>query len=251
MKRQYSALDELIKIDQFFYEKNEIVASHSSLWGDFNFSLDGILEIQTGKQTFLAPPNYALWLPPQTEHCSIALDHSVTHFICIRVHPSLCDQLPREVKTLSIRPFLLALVREILEQSSGAPGPVYSHLIQVLFDQLLQAKIYDDYLPQSHHTVLLPVLQQLADPELFQYSLQTLLKRFSLSERQILRLSQQELGLSISEWRNRAKIIYAISQIRQGASIKRLAYELGYQHSSSFIAFFKRYTQHTPLQLRS
>ena len=69
---------------------------------------------------FLAPPNYALWLPPQTEHCSIALDHSVTHFICIRVHPSLCDQLPREVKTLSIRPFLLALVREILEQSSGA-----------------------------------------------------------------------------------------------------------------------------------
>lgn len=116
---------------------------------------------------------------------------------------------------------------------------------------MLQAKIYDDYLPQSHHTVLLPVLQQLADPKLFQYSLQTLLKRFSLSERQILRLSQQELGLSISEWRNRAKIIYAISQIRQGASIKRLAYELGYQHSSSFIAFFKRYTQHTPLQLRS
>lgn len=54
-----------------------------------------------------------------------------------------------------------------------------------------------------------------------------------------MRLSQQELQLSLSEWRNRAKIVYAIHQIRQGMPIKRLAYDLGYQHSSSFIEFLK------------
>ena len=243
-------LDRLIEINQFFYKKDEEVEPHSSLWGDFNFSLDGILELRTEKQTFLAPPNYALWLPPQTEHCSVALDHGITHFICIRIHPSLCEHLPQDVTTFSIRPFLSVLVREILEHPP-ATDKMYVHLLQVLFDQILQAERYDDYLPQSQHPVLLPVLQQLADPMLFQYGLHTLLKRFSLSERQILRLSQQELGLPISEWRNRAKIIYAIGQIRQGTSIKRLAYELGYQHSSSFIAFFKRYTGQTPSQMRS
>ena len=71
-----------------------------------------------------------------------------------------------------------------------------------------------------------------------------------MSERHLLRLSQQELQLSLSEWRNRAKILYAIAQIRQGMTVKKLAYELGYQHSSSFIEFFKRYTEQTPAQLR-
>ncbi|TPU23018.1 helix-turn-helix domain-containing protein, partial [Acinetobacter baumannii] len=79
------------------------------------------------------------------------------------------------------------------------------------------------------------ILEKLSDPLLFNLSLQQLLQNFSVSDRHLLRLSQQELQLSLSEWRNRAKIVYAIHQIRQGTSIKRLAYDLGYQHSSSFI----------------
>ena len=51
--------------------------------------------------------------------------------------------------------------------------------------------------------------------------------------------------------RNRAKIIFAINQIRQGMTIKQLAYTLGYHHSSSFIEFFKRYTGQTPIQLKN
>lgn len=113
------------------------------------------------------------------------------------------------------------------------------HLLQVLFDQLQQAPAYSHYLPQTRHPVLLPILEKLSDPLLFNLSLQQLLQNFSVSDRHLLRLSQQELQLSLSEWRNRAKIVYAIHQIRQGTSIKRLAYDLGYQHSSSFIEFLK------------
>jgi len=47
------------------------------------------------------------------------------------------------------------------------------------------------------------------------------------------------------------KIIFAINQIRQGTTIKQLAYTLGYHHSSSFIEFFKRYTGQTPIQLKN
>jgi AraC-like DNA-binding protein len=93
-------------------------------------------------------------------------------------------------------------------------------------------------------------LQHLSNPELFHQNLQQLLHPIPFSERHLLRLSQQELQLSLLEWRNRAKIIYAITQLRQGKTIKKLAYELGYQHSSSFIEFFKRYTDQTPAQFR-
>lgn len=61
--------------------------------------------------------------------------------------------------------------------------------------------------------------------------------------------------MSTAEWRNHAKILYAIIQPRQGESIKKVGYDLAYKHSSSkhsssFIEFFKRYTHQTPNQLK-
>ena len=244
-------IEQYVEVDDFFYQKDEIVAPHSSLWGDFNFSLNGILEYEIEGQIYLSPPNYGIWLPPQTAHASIALDEQITHYVCIRVHPSLCEHFAACTKTLSIRPFLRHLVHEILEQKKqGITTAHYAHLLQVLMDQLKTAPVYEHYLPQTSHVLLKPLLQQLANPQLFQKSLQQLLRDSSISERHLLRLSQQELQLSLSEWRNRAKILYAITQIRQGKTVKKLAYELGYQHSSSFIEFFKRYTEQTPAQLR-
>ena len=244
-------IEQYIEVDDFFYQKDEVVAPHSSLWGDFNFSLNGILEYEIEQQIYLSPPNYGLWLPPKTAHTSIALDEQITHYVCIRIHPSLCGDFVSCTKTLSIRPFLRHLVHEILEQKQkGSATTDYRHLLQVLVDQLKAAPAYEHYLPQSNHISLKPLLQQLSNPALFHQSLQQLLNNASMSERHLLRLSQQELQLSLSEWRNRAKILYAITQIRQGKTVKKLAYELGYQHSSSFIEFFKRYTEQTPAQLR-
>lgn len=244
-------IEQYMEVNDFFYQKDEIVAPHSSLWGDFNFSLNGILEYEIEGKRYLSPPNYGLWLPPKTAHASIALDEQITHYVCIRVHPYLCGHFSACTKTLSIRPFLRHLVHEILGQKQqDITTPHYQHLLQVLFDQLKTAPAYEHYLPQTNHVLLQPLLQQLASPALFHKSLQQLLRDSSISERHLLRLSQQELQLSLSEWRNRAKILYAITQIRQGKTVKKLAYELGYQHSSSFIEFFKRYTEQTPAQLR-
>ena len=247
----HSPLVTRIEVHEFHYKKDDIVSPHSSLWGDFNFSLNGILEMQVEQQRYLSPPNYGLWIPPQTAHQSFYIDHNI-HYICIRLHPSLCPTLGDLCQCLSIEPFFRALVLQIIEQQKNSASPIYlEHLLQVLLDQLHQAPTYSHYLPQTNHPVLIPVLEKLANPILFNRSLQQLLENNQISERHLLRLSQQELKLSLSEWRNRAKIVYAIHQIRQGTTIKRLSYDLGYQHSSSFIEFFKRYTGQTPLQIRN
>ncbi|MBJ9986907.1 AraC family transcriptional regulator [Acinetobacter sp. S40] len=242
-------LAQKLEINEFFFHPHDSICPHSSVWGDFNFSLNGILEIQVGERTFLAPPNYGLWLPPQTSHFCIAVEQP-THFICIRVHPELCAYFNTSPKTLEIRPFFHALVKELLHHQSQPDLAEYQHLLQVLLDQMLAADCYDHYLPQTTNPILAPILDQLGQRQSFDQSLQQILENFQISERHALRLSQQELHLSLSEWRNRAKIVYAIGQIQQGSAIKRIALDLGYQHSSSFIEFFKRYTGQTPLQMK-
>lgn len=239
-----------IETCDFLFHPDDTVAPHASLWGDFNFSLDGMLQLQVGERQFFAPPNYGLWLPPQTEHSCSAIDQQDTHFICIRIHPILSTQLYQQPKTLSISPFFQYLIKEVLAQRTDQQQLAYCHLLQVIFDQLKTAESYDHYLPQTTHPELQPILQALRHPARFRESITQILATFPLGERQVLRLSQQELLLPISEWRNRAKIIYAIAQLQQNDAVKSIAYQLGYRHSSSFIDFFKRYTGKTPQQLR-
>ena len=246
---QYENLRECIQLDEFFYQKDEIVNAHSSLWGEFNLSLNGILEYEIEQQRYLSPPHYGLWIPPQTAHTSIALDHHTTHYICIRIHPQFTTLFSDQTQTLSVHPFLRAVILELIEQQKHHAHPQHqTHLLSVLLDQLTTAPRYEHYLPSTHHHLLAPILTQLSNPDFFHCSLQQILQHSHLSERHLLRLSQQELQLSLSEWRNRAKMIYAMNQLHQGHSVKRIALNLGYQHPSSFTEFFKRYTGHTPAQ---
>ena len=169
---------------------------------------------------------------------------------CIHLHPELCKLFPTQTKTVEISTFLRHLIKEVLRQQSAVPTVEYQHLLSVLLDQLRTAPVYEHYLPQTQHAVLKPILQQLSNPEQFALSLQQVLNSTDLTERHLLRLSQQELQLSLAEWRNRAIILYAMVQLHAGSTVKKLAYDLGYQHSSSFIEFFKRYTGQTPAQIR-
>ena len=54
----------LISIDEFFYQKHDVVTPHCNLWGDFNLSLNGTLELNVADQIYLSPPNYGLWWNP-------------------------------------------------------------------------------------------------------------------------------------------------------------------------------------------
>lgn len=243
-------IEQSIEIFSACYAPSDHIYAHSCLWGDFNFCLNGLFEYEIEGQLHLAPPSYGLWIPPQTEHKSHAIDDQLIHYVAIRLAPELSHEISTQTEIFSVRPFFRALVEEALHAKDDLSLSAYRHLLWVIYDQLKVAPKHQHYLPQSHHSILKPILQQLGTAEHFQLSLQQCLINTRLSERQLLRLSQSELHMSLGEWRNRAKILYAIQQLKHGVSIKALSFALGYQHSSSFIEFFKRYTGKTPTQLR-
>ena len=245
-------LEKYITVEEFFYEKDDVVNPHASIWGDFNFCLNGILEYEIDGHTQLSPPSYGIWIPSRTTHHCKAIEQTQIHYVAIRFHPNLCQHFSKNAEILGVSFFLRTLVEEVLNFKVNAKNlNIYRNLLQVLLDQLIVAPKYNHYLPQSHHPVLKKVLEKLSSPKNLACSLHQLISQAPITERHLLRLCQQELNMTISEWRNRAKILYAITQLRQGESIKKIGYDLGYNHSSSFIEFFKRYTDQTPNQLKS
>lgn len=241
-------LEQYIEINEFFFKPQSGVAPHCCLWGDFNFSLDGILQIKIEDEIYITPPNYGIWIPPHVEHYCVQIDCKLNHCICIRLHPSLSEKISKKVKTLVTEPFFHELVKEALKQKSNSKA--YQHLLQVIYDQLCSADSYDQYLPKTNHEVLIPVLKEVGDSTKFDIATSVLIDQFKISERHLFRLCQEELKMSLNEWRNRAKILFAVAQLQNGKNIKTVSYQLGYQHSSSFIDFFKKYTCKTPSQVQ-
>jgi methyl-accepting chemotaxis protein len=47
-----------IEVHEFLYQKNDVVSPHSSLWGDFNFSLNGTLEFDIEGKLIFANENF-------------------------------------------------------------------------------------------------------------------------------------------------------------------------------------------------
>lgn len=238
----------LIELHEFFFEPASEIDLHSGLWGDFNFSLDGLLQLQIEDQIFITPPNYGLWIPPQVPHCCLQIDRKISHFICIKVHPSLSEQIATKTKTLVTQPFFHLLVKETLKQKNLC-SVSYCHLLQVIFDQLKNAESYNQYLPKSSHPLLISILEEIGNTKRFNEATSKILQEFKISERHIFRLCLQEFEISLTEWRNRAKLLFAIAELQNKKTIKEVSYQLGYQHSSSFIEFFKRYTGKTPSQI--
>lgn len=220
------------------YAQNAVIEAHCVPWGELNFALHGVINLHAENTNYISPPQYAIWLPPNTAHS--AYSQANTRYITLVIAPEYCAVLLTGIKLIEISPILLSIVHDFSRRDIRRPEtPADQRLAQVLIDQIQQARCYDHYLPWSYHAKLEPVLWQIQQQPA---SLVTL-------QQYLLRLSQQELGMSLNEWRSRAKLLLAIDVLKQH-SIRNIAHYLGYHSSSAFIGMFQRMTGKSPSQLQ-
>jgi len=66
--------------------------------------------------------------------------------------------------------------------------------------------------------------------------------------RTLERLFRKETGLTFAQWRRQLRIQNAIVRLHLGQSVTSVAYDAGYENTSSFIEMFRRVTGRTPGQ---
>ncbi len=217
------------------------------VWGEFVYSFSGLVELAVGDRHYLTPPNFGIWLPPLVEH--VALTRTDTAYCIVDVAAGRCDALPDEVCTVEAGPLLKAILTDLV--SRGIERPLDDHddrLMQVLIDQISRAPRQDTFLPVSDDRFLGEVLAQLRRRPGDNRSLRQWADAVHCTERTLSRRCRRDLGMSFLEWRQRLRLVQALSMLRDGSKVRTVAREMGFRTSSAFIAMFRRMTGTTPTE---
>ncbi|MDJ0684142.1 MAG: helix-turn-helix transcriptional regulator [Alphaproteobacteria bacterium] len=220
---------------------------HSHAWGQLAYASEGILVVRTDFGAWTVPPARAVWLPPDIEH-AITSPTTGAAFRSVYVAKDWAGPLGARCRVLHVTP----LLREIIRRTARLPtdynqdGPD-GRLMQVLLDQILAMEEEAPlHLPMPRD----PRLKRLADLLLNDLGnaepAAALASRVGASPRTLARRFVEETGLSLGEWRRRLKIVTAVERLSAGAPVTTVAFDLGYESPSAFIAMFRKAVGRTP-----
>lgn len=222
---------------------------HSHDWGQLICVKTGVIALNIAGQRFLAPPEFAVWLPPGMEHSSH--NRKPVLFRTINIAKSLCAGLPEEACLINVSPVFSAIVEDCLGRKMLEPTSEEDlRLCRVLIDQLRISPVQQTYLPTSQDKFLGPVLHALERCPADNTSLAVWASKVYTTERTLSRRCQQELGMSFSEWRQRLRFLHALSLLEQGKTVQDVALDVGYSSASAFIVMFQQIAGTTPERFR-
>lgn len=218
-------------------------------WGKLNYAVRGVMELTIGDTRFLSPPHYAIWTPPDIA-CDCRNRYPV-RYVSLYIARDLCAAMPSAACTLELSPLIKAILADFSGRDITVPrSEADRRLAQVLVDQVSIAPRRSSYLPLSDDPALAMVLAALQREPGDRRSLAEWARIAGTTERTLSRRCQRDLGLSFAEWRQRLKLVAALSQLEEGAPVGTVAQALGYGNASAFIAMFQRLTGTTPDQMR-
>lgn len=228
--------------------EQSIYPKHQHAWGEFIFAFKGIMQVTIEKINYITPPPYGLWLPPNTQHSG--LNRTCVSHGTLYIHESLCQTLPTQAGIMLSSPLVSAIFQHLKDHPLTDNHPEHIRLLHVLHDQLQHAELIGNYLPHTDHSGLREILDYLHQYPADQSTLSKLAQKINMTERTLARHCQKELGMSLHEWRQRLKVIKAMSMLNENKSIEHISYDLGYANASAFINMFKRWMKLTPDQFR-
>ncbi len=223
--------------------------AHSHRLGHLNYTPHGTISMDTAQGRFVAPPQYGVWIPPAVEH-SCYLQHAAV-YRAFYLQPELCDTLPTHTCLLKISPIIKSILADFNQRGIETPStPQDLRLAEVLLDQMRGSEVQGSYLPDAQTPPLQSILDALRQEPGHRASIAEWAERVHMTERTLARHCQQELGMSLGDWRQRLRYLRAVDGLEHGQSVQAIALDLGFSTPSAFIAMFQREAGVSPDQFR-
>jgi len=198
---------------------------------------------------WIVPPERAVWAPPAFRHEIVASGAFAMRTLYLA--PRLSQALARECCAIRISSLLRELVLHIV-QLGMLDGAVAHHrrLVGVLLDQLrtMENLPLSIKMPADRRARLVAerLRQNPSDPA----ELPALSKAAGASSRTLQRIFLSETGLRFAQWRQKLRLLHAVTLLGTGSSVTEAGLEAGYASTSAFVSAFRKQLGDTPLRYR-
>lgn len=222
------------------------IQAHHHTWGQFVFSVTGVVRVSTDRATFLVPPSRGVWIPAGVIHAVTAVERCELRTLYL-LDPPDDGEVWAENRVLEVSPLLRELAVQLARDEIEPGGTVAEAVAdregwigKLILDEICRA-------PSLQLGVALPTdkrLRRLCEAVLAEpmrhASLDDWAAEVGASARTVSRLFRQELGSSYAQWRQQALLAEALRLAAHRKPMQVIAAELGYASASAFTAMVTR-----------
>jgi AraC-like DNA-binding protein len=240
MRRSADLPEKLAPVTGFkdCYPASYVDKPHAHDRCQLSFNISGVMTITTETASFVLPPNRAVWIPAGMHHQASC--KSEVEFIVLYVAAKL-DPRPSIARTFEITPLVRALIDEVAQFTERRQ---FRDREQRVLDMLMSEIELMPHLPACATLPTDRRLKRVCDAILADPADARPLDEWAdvagMGRRTFTRAFRTQTGLSLSMWRRQVRLMEAASRIAAGESVSNVAFDVGYESPSSFIAMFHK-----------
>lgn len=220
-------------------------ADHAHSWNQLVYAISGVLTVTIEGSCFVIPSEQAAWVPTGMRHRVGSLLGA--EFRSLWLNDGICAGIATNCVVFSVSPLLRALIIETAKLQHEQDDDSYTgRVVHLIVDQLRRAQPLPAALPWPRRGPVVALCEALyADPA-DQRGPAQWSATLGLSLRTLARRFNGEIGMTLSQWRRRLRLIKAVEMLGGGCSVTQTAFDLGYGSPSAFIFAFRRETGMSP-----
>lgn len=156
-----------------------------------------------------------------------------------------------ECRVLEVSDFLRALILEAVHfPAEEGAREREEQIVRLLAGEIAAAPRAPLQLKMPSDQRLLAICREIQDIPSNGRNLDEWATFAGMSKRSLTRLFRGQTGISLSAWRQQARLLEALSLLAAGQPVTEVAYAVGYESSSSFSAVFRQTFGTSPKRYR-
>ncbi len=213
--------------------------SHAHREAQIMVLVRGELTCESAGALWIVPPGSALWIPPSVTHRIRARAPLEGYTVFLR--PRAAPNLPKDCCSVSVTPLFRELLFRLVTRPADydRKGPD-AKLVSVLLHELLTVSVENHCLPMPKDPRLCRLVDAMTADPAKDATAKEWAKQVGVGDRTLNRLLVEETGLTFGRWRRQLHVILAIQKMSRGATVQRVALELGYESASGFVTMFRK-----------
>lgn len=209
------------------------------------YAIEGVMIIRSAEGSWVVPPSRALWL-------AAGLDHDVKMAGEVKIRTVFIDaatirNLPAKSCVIEVSPLLreliVAAVRIPLDYPEGSRD---DRLMRLIVDEVRESDVLPLHLPVPGDRRIKLICETIAALPSDSSTVGEWAERLKVTPKTVHRLFVKETGMTFAQWREQARLLFALRRLANGERIIDVAFDCGYASQSAFTAMFRRHFGRPP-----